>query len=123
MIINLTQHKATPQQIAAGVIESQPESKRSIKALLLFEELPSKEEIQHRASALAAIAFSHKASSAMIGGAPYLMSELEKSLAKEGIKAVYSFSERVSEEVMDHETGEVRKVNKFSHIGFVDAVN
>ena len=57
---------------------------------------------------------------AMIGGAPYLMAELEKALWNRGIEPVYSFSERKSVET--EKDGIVTKVNVFEHAGFVSAI-
>jgi hypothetical protein len=59
--------------------------------------------------------------SAMIGGAPYLMSALEEALDTQGIGAVYAFSVRESTEQTAPD-GSVRKVNVFRHAGFVPAV-
>ena len=57
---------------------------------------------------------------AMIGGAPYLMAELEKALWARGIEPAYSFSERKSVET--EKDGVVTKVNVFEHVGFVSAI-
>src|SRR5699024_11202078 len=95
-IINLTQHPATPAQIAARVEE--PRDKKAVQALLTFGELPARSEIDSRAARLATIAAEHGAHNAMIGGAPYLMGALERALAKEGIMPVFAFSKRESVE-------------------------
>ena len=55
---------------------------------------------------------------AMIGGAPYLMSALEKCLIEMGAKPVYAYSERVSVETTAAD-GSVVKENVFRHLGFV----
>ena len=118
-ILNLTQHQATPEQLAQGVFE--PVVKRQITDRLLFEELPTQQEIVDRAEAIARIASGNNYSGvkhAMIGGAPYLMPLLEKSLRRVGITPLYSFSERVSEEVHQAD-GSVVKTNVFKHVGFV----
>ena len=57
----------------------------------------------------------------MIGGAPYLMAELEKELWHRGIEPVYSFSTRQSVESTDAE-GNVTKTSVFKHIGFISAI-
>ena len=117
-ILNLTQHQATIKQVEAGVIE--PESKEYIQKLLTFDEIPSKQEIRKRARKLAGYAkltFKGESGKAMIGGAPFLMSELEYWLRKNRIEPVYAFSKRVSvEKEID---GEIIKTNVFKHIGFV----
>ena len=116
-IINLTQHQATAAQAAEGVFE--PKDKTAVQQLLTFEDLPKKEDILARAEALADIAEEEGASSAMVGGAPYLMGELENSLKRRSIQPLYAFSIRESvEETLP--TGEVIKKNVFRHLGFVE---
>lgn len=117
MIINLTQHSATVEQVSAGVVE--PERKDFVKMLLTFEGIPSKESIYDRAISLAEIARDAEASFALIGGAPYLMSALERALIARNITPVYSFSERVSVETTGPD-GTVKKVNEFRHKGFIE---
>jgi len=121
MILNLTQHAATAEQIAAGVrdVVQHHGEREKLKSLLTFESLPSAEEVYDRADAIADLAQSYFVDVAMICGAPYLMGALERALNKRGIKPVYAFSERVSEEQVQ-EDGSVRKVNVFKHIGFVE---
>ena len=58
---------------------------------------------------------------AMIGGAPYLMAELEKELWYRGIEPVYAFTKRESVETTD-ENGNVTKTAVFKHAGFVSAI-
>lgn len=112
-IINLTMHEATPEQ---GAFE--PSNKSEVKELLLFKELPTDKEIKQRASRLAQIAYENGATHAMIGGALYLMSSLERYLLGWGVKPVYAFSERVSVEVVN-DKGEVEKDSVFKHLGFI----
>ena len=56
--------------------------------------------------------------SAMIGGAPWMMSALEGALLDAGVQPVYAFSVRESVEQVQPD-GSVRKVNVFRHVGFV----
>ena len=115
-ILNLTQHLATNEQVAAGVYE--PEHKDKVRELLTFNELPSKEEIKERARLLTGIAISEGVDKAMIGGAPYLMGALELELKSYNIKPLYSFTKR---EVVEVQKGdEVIKQSIFKHIGFVE---
>ncbi len=87
--------------------------------MLTFEELPSLEEIRKRAENVGLIAGQHGFECAMIGGAPYLMSALEKVLEREGVGALYAFSKReTKEEVKD---GVVEKKVVFTHQGFIRA--
>jgi hypothetical protein len=130
MILNLTQHVATEEQTAQLVVEPRM-CKAEIRKLLTFEEIPSKEEIEVRATKLAEIAVSeanHYAGDTdneiwitrvMIGGAPYLMGALEKALRECGFTPVYAFSKRESEEITQPD-GSVRKVQVFRHCGFVE---
>ena len=130
MILNLTQHTATQEQKAQLVVEPRM-CKDKIRELLTFEEIPSKEEIEARASELAEIAVSeanHYAGEtdnkiwitrAMIGGAPFLMGALENALRECGFTPVYAFSKRESEEIPQPD-GSVRKIAVFRHIGFVE---
>lgn len=129
-ILNLTQHLATPEQIAAGVIDLPAEARDTVVALLTFGELPSRDDIGARANDIAQIAAlmssaedrddgsSGFADRAMIGGAPYLMAPLEAALRDVGVTPVYAFSVRKSTEQVQPD-GSVRKYNIFRHIGFV----
>lgn len=119
IIYNLTQHQATPEQVAQGVIDLEPTDRDQLRALLTFEEIPSKEEIEQRAEAIATLAY-WDADSAMIGGAPYLMPALSAALKNRKIQPVYAFSKRESVD-MPQEDGSVRKVAVFKHVGFVEA--
>ncbi len=114
--LNLTQHPATPEQVAAGVVE--PENKERVRDLLTFNNLPDFGELVERAGKLARIAKDAGAEAAMIGGAPFFMRALENALVSLGIRPVYAFSTReVVEEVQ--EDGSVRKTAIFRHKGFV----
>ena len=123
MIINLTQHNASPEQLTAGVVDVPAELKAELTALLTLSTLPSKEELNEAAMKVAAMAVyctqGFDAPAAMIGGAPFFMAPLEVALRHYGIKPLYSFSERVSEEKIEAD-GTVRKVNLFKHKGFVE---
>ena len=120
-MLNLTQHKATPAQVAEGVVELEGSNAFCVKAWLTFDELPTQEEIQDRALFIASLANDALQAgddrSAMIGGAPYLMPSLHQALVELGITPRYAFSRRVSEEKMVD--GVVTKVNVFVHAGFI----
>jgi hypothetical protein len=143
-ILNLTQHTATPEQIAAGVTfgELSPEQIMEIRSLLSFETLPTPREIAQRAQQIAEIAsnaiWREKSALpyaeewageplhteveffdfAMIGGAPYLMAPLEVALRARDITPLYAFSVRESVDQVQQD-GSVRKVAVFRHAGFV----
>jgi len=122
-IINLTQHAATAEQLAAGVFDVPNEgARRELLMQLTFNDLPEDGEIVERAAAVASIAMAFGARAAMIGGAPYLMSALERELREGGITPLYAFSRResVEEKLPD---GSVRKVAVFRHLGFVEGTS
>lgn len=115
MILNLTQHLATAEQIEAGVTEAPCD----LTDLLTFTHIPRPEDITSRARQIADIAASSGATKAMIGGAPYLMGALESALHKLGITPLYAFSLRESIEVQ--ENGVTVKRSVFRHIGFIQS--
>ncbi|MDO4467866.1 MAG: hypothetical protein Q4C49_12820 [Bacillota bacterium] len=117
-MLNLTQHNLTPNQILDGVIE--PEDKEYIRSLLTIDHIPSEEELISIAQKISDYAASLNASSAMIGGAMYLMPYLVFELNKRNIEAYYSFSKRVSRDILQ-EDGTVKKEIFFNHSGFVKA--
>lgn len=116
MIINLTQHPATAEQVASGVLDL-PNSD-TLRKLLTFERLPNRIEIENRAKALALMADAAGADAAMIGGAPFLMSKLEAELLNRGIRPMYAFSKRVVTETKNFD-GTVTKTSTFAHEGFI----
>jgi hypothetical protein len=130
MILNLTQHVTTDEQEAQLVVEPRM-TKEKIRELLTFEEIPTKEEIEARATKLAEIAVSEASHYAgdtdnevwitrvMIGGAPFFMGALEKAIRECGFTPVYAFSKRESEDVPQPD-GSVKKIQVFRHIGFVE---
>lgn len=112
LVLNLTQHISTREQVLAGVVE--PEKKETIKDLLTFDTLPSKEEVNIRARKLADIAIQSGIMRIMIGGAPYLMNPLEGCLRENGMQPLHAFSQRTVQ--VDGN----KKTVLFKHIGFVD---
>ena len=121
MIINLTQHTATAEQVAAGVTDLPDTDRVQLINLLTVDDLPSRDEIVarcHDIAMLAVMAVEQHPVSAMIGGAPWMMSALENALIHKGIEPVYAFSKRESVEIPQPD-GSVRKTNVFRHVGFV----
>ena len=128
MILNLTQHKATNEQVQAGVVDLPEDLREVLIDLLTFNSLPSEEEIDYRAEKIVALVnvsiringstFTSLFYQAMIGGAPYLMAPLELALQLNHIDPLYAFSvrESIEETKLD---GTVKKVNIFRHAGFV----
>lgn len=127
LILNLTQHPATPEQVQAGVVDLEGEQLQFLKDLLTFEEIPDSQEIQRRADILAEFGSFYEPENngnpipvgrVMIGGAPFFMGALEKALRERGVTPMYAFSKRESiEKTMPD--GTVRKTNVFKHVGFV----
>jgi hypothetical protein len=119
MIINLTQHKGTPEQ---GVTDLQGADRQHLIALLTVDGLPSREEIEARCADIAMLAALHEPhpQRAMIGGAPWMMRALEDALHQQGIEPVYAFSIRESVDQPQPDGG-VRKVAVFRHAGWVQA--
>lgn len=128
-IINLTQHRATPDQLSAGVVDLPPAQREHLAELLTFEECPGLEELKDRAREVADLALrvaeEHTPNrrlwdwpTVMIGGAPFFMSVLESELSSRRFIACYAFSRResVDETLPD---GTVKKTATFRHAGFV----
>jgi hypothetical protein len=115
--LNLTQHSASPEQIAAGVVDLSPEDQKTLSSLLTFLEIPSKEDMRQKAISIAQLVKEKdpNVNRVMIGGAPYFMSTLEDVLKDYELNVVYAFSIRES---VDFPDGTKRSV--FKHIGFVD---
>lgn len=135
-IINLTQHKATQEQIEQGVFDMPEKYQEWLKDILTFESLPTKEEMDDRAHDLAMSAAMFDMleddleaeekgcelypTHALVGGAPFFMSTLEKHLYAHGLIPLYAFSQRQSVEKVA-EDGTVTKTNVFKHLGFIAA--
>ena len=117
-ILNLTQHSATAEQVAAGVITYAP---GAVKVLLDFATLPTVADIWQRARQLAQLAKASGASHAMIGGAPFLLKELEFQLKSVGVIPLYAFSVRESVEAVQPD-GSVVKTAVFKHVGFYNPI-
>ena len=118
-ILNLTQHKATPDQEKAGVHNLEGDKLEKLKELLTFDEIPTEYVLWDRAAKIADLSEQEGAKSAMIGGAPYFMPSLERALLGRGINIKYAFSKRESQDI-HLEDGTVRKQQVFRHIGFVE---
>jgi hypothetical protein len=131
LILNLTQHQATPSQKEAGLVDLPSELAAVVRAALTFDTVPTAQEIRNRAELLAHLASRADLDlpsehplvgvpfrGALIGGAPYLMGALEIALLGVGITPVYAFSVRDSTEEVQAD-GTVRKVNTFRHGGWV----
>lgn len=119
MIINLTQHAASEEQLQAGVMDLKGPEASLVKDLLTFNSLPTKQQIRLKAEELAEM-LRGRTEHAMIGGAPYLMGPLEEALKKRGITPLYAFSVRESVEEVQPDGSLIKKAI-FRHQGFVEA--
>lgn len=121
LILNLTNFKATPEQVKNGVVDLDEENFKIIKALNNFETLPSQEIIEEHANAIAMtaslIAKRQNITKVMIAGAPFFVTALSKALRSEGLEPQHAFSERVSIDSVENNT--VIKKNVFKHKGFI----
>ncbi|MGQ9545946.1 MAG: hypothetical protein ACUVTR_02105 [Dehalococcoidia bacterium] len=132
LVLNLTQHNATPEQIAQGVIEPPRALKGEIQAYLTFTSLHEftrehlVEYLTRRANGLVDLAKRwleqlppQDTPACMIGGAPYFMPILQRRLKEEGFRVLFSFSDRVAEEKQNPD-GSVVKTQVFKHLGFIE---
>lgn len=125
-IINLTQHAASAEQIAAGVVDMSAEQRAVLIKALTFESLPTRGEIVAAAEIIAELAASAGLAphilpdAAMIGGAMWLMAPLAAAVEARGIEALFAFSQRESIEELQAD-GSVHKTAIFRHVGFVPA--
>jgi hypothetical protein len=118
-ILNLTQHPASPEQIAVGVIE--PRDKQVVRNLLTFDAVPTRDQIKTRAEALAQVARDHGVNYAMIGGVGYLMGPLEQALMDfPQVQPIHAFTRRETVEELQGD-GSTKKTAVFRHVGFVES--
>src|SRR5690554_832050 len=130
-ILNLTQHAATAEQVADGVIELREEAKKYVREILTFDKIPSKEELNDRAHNLSLFACTYDIifdddgmnelhpNAVMLGGAPFFMGTLERWCQSVGLVVLYAFSERESVDTVQAD-GSVIKKSIFKHKGFVE---
>lgn len=125
-IINATQHLATEEQRAAGVIDLDGATCERVKEYMTFDSIPDHEDLHYFAAAIieeiVRFAKEHgltpKSTCLMLGGAPFFMSALERACKSSDIDYVYAFSQRKSVEKQLPD-GTVVKQNVFKHLGFV----
>ena len=130
MIINLTQHSASAEQRAAGVVDMPASRLAALHATLTFDSCPSAAEIRDRAEFIAELACHNGLGAdegddplpqkAVIGGALWLMEPLAAELQARGIEPVFAFSVReVTERMLPD--GSTEKTARFKHIAFIPA--
>lgn len=123
VILNATQHQATPEQVASGIKDLPAEVRQELGKLLTFEELPSATDLRIRGIQVVGLLLANGAKpgvKVMIGGAPFFMEELADTCRRSGLRPCYAFSRR--ESVDQHQPdGSVRKVAVFRHVGLIEA--
>ena len=123
MILNLTQHTATPEQTAQGVVDLPADLRIELSRLLTVDDLPTQGELAVRCEAIAGLIHQTEAdeapASVLIGGAPWMMGPLVAALHAAGVvQCLAAFSKRESVEVAQAD-GTVRKTAVFRHVGFL----
>jgi len=120
MILNLTQHPASAEQVEAGVVDLQGADLMKLKKELNFDFLPTKRELSTSASEIVDLAIrnSEEDDTVMIGGAPFFMPYLVLELKMCDRNPVFAFS--VRESVEKEIDGKVVKTSVFKHLGFVE---
>jgi hypothetical protein len=137
-VLNLTPFQTTSSQFIAGVVDL-PESERvKLIKLLAFTAVPLQKELIERSEAIAEIARKSGYDTAMIGGVPYMLTVLERSLNSVGINPVYSFTIREIKQVCSdistqatntnsnvrliNEDASTQMIETYRHVGFVMTV-
>lgn len=137
VILNMTQHVASAEQKAAGVVDLPEAEAAELRRLLTFHKLPAEEQIRDRADAVADLALAYLLKigdpaaiasgggadidriRCMIGGAPFLMPALTRAMRSRGLAPVCAFSRRESVDE-DQADGCVIKRSVFRPLGFVN---
>ena len=126
MILNLTQHNATADQLASGIIDLPVEFQTALKSLLTFPTTYTRADLEYRALQIHELIRDmcgehfgappkHALDGVMIGGMPSFMPVLEATLVSKGIRVGYACTERQS---IDKEIdGKVVKTAIFVHAG------
>lgn len=121
-IWNFTQHLATPEQRAQGVVDLPEEVRQKLAECLTFDYMPDDEDLQIRCGEILCLIGeidTKYGQRIMIGGAPFFMERLSAALRHSKYRPVFAFSRRESvERVMPD--GSVQKTASFRHLGFVE---
>ena len=122
MLLNLTQHNATADQINAGINDLPVDDfQTALKGLLTFPTQYTRADLEYRALQIHELVRDFCGTSkevlegVMIGGMPSFMPVLESVLISKGIKVGYACTDRVSKDVI--KDGEVIKTAVFVHAG------
>lgn len=121
MILNLTQHNATADQINAGINDLPVDFQTTLKGLLTFPTQYTRDDLEYRSLQIHELVRDFCGTSkevlegVMIGGMPSFMPVLESVLISKGIKVGYACTERKS---VDKEVdGKIIKTAVFVHAG------
>ena len=126
MILNLTQHNATADQINVGINDLTVDFQTALKGLLTFPTQYTRADLEYRALQIHELIRDmcgehfgappkHSLDGVMIGGMPSFMPVLEATLVSKGIRVGYACTERQS---IDKEIdGKVVKTAIFVHAG------
>lgn len=142
-ILNMTQHTATVDQVATGIVDLPASYLEALRDILTLPADYTKTELEFRAKRLVGLAkdawadiahnnaiqaghlppddvyqnhFYHTSKEVMVGGLPSLMSHLERAFAAEGFKVGYARTERVSVD-QPQADGSTKKTAVFKHTG------
>ena len=115
-VINLTQHRVTPEQASEGIFDLPDNLREKLVELITFPTDYCREDLEAAAEAIIEIVKEIDCYRAMVGGMPAFMAPLERALIKEGIAVSYARSERVSVDQVQAD-GSVRKTATFRHAG------
>ena len=121
MILNLTQHNATADQINAGINDLPVDFQNTLKGLLTFPTQYTRADLEYRSLQIHELVRDFCGTSkevlegVMIGGMPSFMPVLESVLISKGIKVGYACTERKS---VDKEVdNKIIKTAVFVHAG------
>ena len=121
MILNLTQHNATADQINVGINDLTVDFQTALKGLLTFPTQYTRADLEYRALQIHELVRDFCGTSeevlegVMIGGMPSFMPVIESVLISKGIKVGYACTERKS---VDKEVdGKIIKTAVFVHAG------
>ena len=121
MILNLTQHNATADQINVGINDLTVDFQTALKGLLTFPTQYTRADLEYRSLQIHELVRDFCGTSkevlegVMIGGMPSFMPVLESVLISKGIKVGYACTERKS---VDKEVdGKIIKTAVFVHAG------